>query len=256
MYPIDFHMFSTGCGPHGDQGREPSRRAGEGKTGAGGRRCGDPPRPPSIARPGPSARCRRNRLRSPVSDGRGDQETGIPGGPSEAHVSAQRTPPGQEARVSGPDEHPWRPRRPAGAPRQRAPSSLGVIASIRQRREFDHLRRSGTRIRPDLPSSAVNRSAVNRALWCSYAPAPPDAPGHRIAFAIGRSVGGAVVRNRLRRRLRACVAETAAAGSLPTGLFLFGAAPSATSLDTALLRAGVASIAAQAARMNRPGGRS
>jgi len=54
-------------------------------------------------------------------------------------------------------------------------------------------------------------------------PAPPQ-----VAYAIGRKVGGAVVRNRLRRRLRAIVSELAP--QLVPGAYLVGAAPEAASL--------------------------
>ena len=42
-----------------------------------------------------------------------------------------------------------------------------------------------------------------------------------MAYALGRAIGPAVVRNRLRRRLRAELAHT----SLPPGLYLIGAQP-------------------------------
>jgi len=42
----------------------------------------------------------------------------------------------------------------------------------------------------------------------------------RVAFAVGKSVGGAVVRNRIRRRLRAALRELQAAGALPAGSYL------------------------------------
>jgi ribonuclease P protein component len=45
-----------------------------------------------------------------------------------------------------------------------------------------------------------------------------------VAYAIGRAVGPAVTRNRLRRRLRALLATRAA---LPAGLYLVGATPAA-----------------------------
>lgn len=55
----------------------------------------------------------------------------------------------------------------------------------------------------------------------------PGAPGEvpRVAYAINRRVGGAVVRNRLRRRLRAIVAELAAEGRVPAGALLVVASP-------------------------------
>ncbi len=68
-----------------------------------------------------------------------------------------------------------------------------------------------------------------------------------MAFSIGRPIGNAVVRNRLRRRLRALVATHAGSDLLPHGQLLVGARPAACerSFDelgaemTALLRATV-----------------
>ena len=58
---------------------------------------------------------------------------------------------------------------------------------------------------------------------------PAEAPGPpRVAYAIGRKVGGAVERNRLRRRLRAIVATEAP--NLATGSYLVGATAEASSL--------------------------
>jgi len=53
--------------------------------------------------------------------------------------------------------------------------------------------------------------------------APGEVP--RVAYAINRKVGGAVVRNRLRRRLRAIVAGLATAGRIPPGALLVVASP-------------------------------
>ena len=51
----------------------------------------------------------------------------------------------------------------------------------------------------------------------------------RVAYAVGRRAGGAVVRNRIRRRLRAIVREAGLAGALVPGNYLIGAgAPAAT----------------------------
>ena len=74
--------------------------------------------------------------------------------------------------------------------------------------------------------------------------APPvhaeEATPPRVAYAIGRPVGGAVVRNRLRRRLRAVVSELAKAGQLPSGAWLIGAGPPAVEMTYEHLKASVA----------------
>lgn len=68
----------------------------------------------------------------------------------------------------------------------------------------------------------------------------PGAPGDppRVAYAIGRTVGGAVVRNRLRRRLRSVVSELDPV--LQPGAYLISAAPRAASLSFEELRTTVA----------------
>jgi ribonuclease P protein component len=48
-----------------------------------------------------------------------------------------------------------------------------------------------------------------------------------VAFALGRALGPAVVRNRVRRRLRAILQAASSAGTLPPGEFLIGARPDA-----------------------------
>ncbi len=55
-----------------------------------------------------------------------------------------------------------------------------------------------------------------------------------MAYAIGKRVGGAVERNRLRRRLRGVVDELAA--DLPPGAYLFGGGPEAVRLNHEELR--------------------
>ncbi len=83
---------------------------------------------------------------------------------------------------------------------------------MRDRRTFDALRRAGTRRRsgPITVTVLLDRDVT-----------PP-----RVAYAIGRSVGGAVERNRLRRRLRAIVRD----GDLAPGSYLLSAAPAAARL--------------------------
>jgi ribonuclease P protein component len=70
--------------------------------------------------------------------------------------------------------------------------------------------------------------------------------GVRLAFAVGRPVGTAVVRNRVRRRLRAAFAELDPA----PGTYLLSAAPAAAHRSYAELRhdvaAGLAEVAGSA----------
>jgi ribonuclease P protein component len=49
----------------------------------------------------------------------------------------------------------------------------------------------------------------------------------RVAYAMTKRVGGAVARNRLRRRLRAQLAELASSGRVPTGALLISVGPDA-----------------------------
>lgn len=57
-----------------------------------------------------------------------------------------------------------------------------------------------------------------------------------MAFAVSRRVGGAVVRNRLRRQLRDELASLARAGHLPGGSYLVGLHPEAAALGGPALR--------------------
>lgn len=52
-----------------------------------------------------------------------------------------------------------------------------------------------------------------------------------MAYAIGKAVGGAVVRNRIRRRLRVLVDEAEQAGMLTPGLYLVGVRSEATAVS-------------------------
>lgn len=57
-----------------------------------------------------------------------------------------------------------------------------------------------------------------------------------MAFAVGRAVGPAVQRNRLRRRLRAILAELDRAQAVPPVIMLLGATPAASKLTFVQLR--------------------
>jgi ribonuclease P protein component len=70
-----------------------------------------------------------------------------------------------------------------------------------------------------------------------------EAPEPRVAYAVGKRVGKAVVRNRLRRRLRAAVDGIA---GLAPGAYLVAADPGALGLSHEDLRTKVATAMATA----------
>ena len=97
-----------------------------------------------------------------------------------------------------------------------------MTLGIRERDAFERLRAEGTRIH-------------SSSLWCTYLPDPRTATCST-AFAIGRAVGPAVTRNRLRRRLRAVLtAHQRTSPALP-GYLLIGARPGSSELTFAELR--------------------
>lgn len=82
-----------------------------------------------------------------------------------------------------------------------------------------------------------------------FVPEDTDTPSVRVAYAVGRRVGGAVVRNRCRRRLRAIAAEIAP--ELPPGAYLVRAEPAAIALDFDELRERVTQSMRNASRERR-----
>jgi ribonuclease P protein component len=73
------------------------------------------------------------------------------------------------------------------------------------------------------------RRARRGPLRVTWLPATEPGTPPRAAFAIARGAGGAVLRNRIRRRLRAALRTLAADGRLPSGSYLLaGGAPLAT----------------------------
>ncbi len=104
-------------------------------------------------------------------------------------------------------------------PLEPAQAGPQVLWRVRDQATFARLRSSGRRVR-------------SGPLWVAWVPADVPQPP-RLAFAIGRRVGNAVVRNRLRRQLRA-----ACQLSRPRpGVYLVGAAPDAARLSFDELKA-------------------
>lgn len=105
-----------------------------------------------------------------------------------------------------------------------------MIGPIRSRTDFERLRRDGHRVRIE-------------PFWCAHLITPAD-ERVLVAFAINRAVGNAVIRNRLRRRLRAILAEL----PLPPGLYLIGCRPSASELPFEAIRSTLGKLPAKVSR--------
>jgi ribonuclease P protein component len=73
-----------------------------------------------------------------------------------------------------------------------------------------------------------------------------DATPPRVGFAVGRATGGAVVRNRVRRRLRAALRELRIDDRLPAGTYLFGATAEVATMPWSDLVSLVADAVAEA----------
>jgi len=137
----------------------------------------------------------------------------------------------------------------AGVWRSRAPGrgrqKVGTFESLRRPGDFDRLFASG-------------RRAADRLLVVISAPGEPDRT--RVAFVVGKRVGGAVVRNRLRRRLREALRalrdrlppeglDLIVLGRQPAGAASYGQL--AASLQRLLTRAGLLDSAAGAVEADR-----
>jgi ribonuclease P protein component len=141
----------------------------------------------------------------------------------EAHLSAQQSTEGTTPRLPPSDGLEGGSCRPSVPPTQGSPSAVGLsgvgsgtavpVWRIRDRRTFVALRAHGRRRR----SGPITVISV------------PDPVGDppRVAYAIGKRVGGAVVRNRLRRQAQALIAEVPPA----PGAYLVSLGPGALQLD-------------------------
>lgn len=159
----------------------------------------------------------------------------------EAHIPAEQPSPFQASRVPSSHADPRRPGdRPVPTPEGPRPA-VGLTWRVRDRATFDALRRQGRRAR---------RGVVG----VTYLPA--DAGPPRLAYALGRKLGPAVVRNRVRRRLRAAAQELAASPSgLAPGAYLVTVSPRAAEASYSTLRDDLAAAtAATVAGPSVPGG--
>jgi ribonuclease P protein component len=151
----------------------------------------------------------------------------------EAHVPTQQAEASEAARVPPAHADAGRPSdREIAAPQGPLPV-VGLIGRISDRATFEALRRAGRRARRG-PVTVV------------YAPGPTDV---RVAYSVGKRLGPAVQRNRVRRRLRAALRELDTdSGGLPPGAYLVMASPSAVQASYAELKRSIAVACDAAAR--------
>ena len=114
------------------------------------------------------------------------------------------------------------PPRPASA---RPGPAIGLIHRVRDRATFAALQRRGRR----LVSGPVTVVYLEDAVETPQNKAGTAVVPPRVAFAVPRAVGPAVVRNRVRRRLRGVLTERARDHELPGGSWLFIVRPPAGS---------------------------
>lgn len=132
---------------------------------------------------------------------------------SETSFSTTQPPSRETARVPSPDGDEGRAGSAKSAPPE-GPAPPGSLTwRTRGRSSFEGLRRAST-----------VRSGPLTVSWLPAQSAQPPA----LAFAIGKRVGNAVVRNRLRRRLREAARQLA---TLPGGTYLIRARPGAVTLS-------------------------
>lgn len=140
----------------------------------------------------------------------------------ETHVPAQHSQAEEEARLSGADAHRGGSAAAPGPAASRPRPPVGLIGRVRDRATLAAL--AGAR--------GVRRGPV--AVACLTGDNLPararTADGPRVAYAVGRRVGSAVVRNRVRRRLRAAVCVHASLLE-PGAAYLVSAGPAAARLE-------------------------
>jgi len=163
----------------------------------------------------------------------------------EAHVPTQQPEASQAARLSAAHADPRRPGNRPGTASEGPQPAVGLIGRISDRATFDAMRREGRRARRD-PVTVVFLSG--HATDCGGA-----AGDVRVAYSIGRRVGTAVVRNQVRRRLRAAMREVdRERGGLPPGAYLVLAHPEARTAPYAELRRSLGAACDDAVRGTDP----
>ena len=118
----------------------------------------------------------------------------------EAHLSTEQPGPRPPARLSPSQRDGRRPQDPERPPRPR-PQEAQRLATIRKRSDF-------------LAANAGRRVSSPGFVLLVRDRGDGD-PAKRVGFTVTKKIGGAVVRNRMKRRLRALARELVPSGGLP-----------------------------------------
>jgi ribonuclease P protein component len=149
----------------------------------------------------------------------------------EANLSAQEAQAHAHAWLSRPDADQGRSSRHQGSAPERPGQADRLTWRIRDRATFDAL----------ASEKRARQGPVSLAVIAGDVICPP-----RVAYAIGKRVGPAVTRNRVRRRLRAAVASYRPQLQ-PGRAYLFGASPAAAATPYGELEAAVSRLLGRAA---------
>ena len=149
----------------------------------------------------------------------------------EADLPAQQPSPRHAPRFPPPHGRPVRSQGAAVPPPQGPSAPQCVIESLSRRRDFERLRREGIRVH----SGPMSMIALVR----------PDG-STQLAVALPRSVGNAVVRNRLRRRLRAVFRHLVDSDVVPRGMYLVAFKPGSGDLTSSEMSRSLGSLLARA----------
>jgi ribonuclease P protein component len=156
----------------------------------------------------------------------------------EANLPAQEAEAHADSRLPGANVNPGGARRHQGTPRQGPAQADRLTWRVRDRSTFSALAAATRRRRGPVSLACV----PGEASLAGMNGTPP-----RVAYAVGRKVGGAVTRNRVRRRLRASVAQHRSQ-LRPGAAYLFGAGREAATMPYADLQAAVAELLAGSPR--------
>lgn len=141
----------------------------------------------------------------------------------EEDLPTQHPATGPPTRVPPPHVDQGRPSHSPQPPPARSGPAIGLIHRVRDRASFAALQRRGRRLVSG-PVTVVHLEDTVKTLEIkgNSTVNPP-----RVGFAVPRAVGPAVVRNRVRRRLRGVLTDRASRGQIPGGSWLFIVRPAA-----------------------------